>query len=186
MALFTDASFTGVALVQPYVSGAQLVTPGHPNDAVILTTSDGQTITVFDKVTNALRCLEFMHVHGQWLLQPSDDVMIVSVGYTKLLIMETTLINQKLITSFTPVYQGGRTLFAHRSMSQLLSLDDALQSVGFCKQTAAAFANNTDLVNGLNPTRIILVDWRFFASPTDADRGSLLYDPTPIVYDFVA
>ena len=186
MALFTDTSFTGIALVQPYVSGAQLVTPGHPNDAVILTTSDGQTITVFDKATNALRCLEFMRVHAQWLLQPSDDVMIVSVGYTKLLIMETTLINQKLITSFTPVYQGGRTLFAHRSMSQLLSLDDALQSVGFCKQTAAAFATNVDLVNGLNPTRIVLVDWRFFASPTEADRGSLLYDPTPIVYDFVA
>jgi hypothetical protein len=185
MALFTDASFTGVSLVAPFVGGTALVTPPHPNDAVVLQTSDGQAITVFDKASNALRCLEFMRQHGQWLLQPSDDVMIISVGNTKLLVMETTLINQKLITSFTPVYQGGRTLFAHRSMSQLLSLDDALQSVGFCKQTSTAFATNIDLVNGTNPTRIVLVDWYFFASPTEADKGSKLYDASPIVYDFV-
>ena len=70
-------------------------------------------------------------------------------------------------------------------MSQLLTLDDALQSVGFCKQASWPFDTNVDLSNGTNPTRLVLVDWHYFASPVSGDPGSKLYDDSTIVYDFV-
>jgi hypothetical protein len=71
-------------------------------------------------------------------------------------------------------------------MSQLLSLADALQSVGFCKNVEAAMNNNDDLKNSLNPTRIMVVDYFFQATLTDTAKGSLLNDPDPIVYDYTA
>jgi len=186
-ALFTTASFGAVTTYDtPKQAGATAPAVTNGTDTVTLQTSDGQNILVFDSKLTALKCIKFMYTRAQWLLQPSDDVMVVSVGATKLLVMETTLINQKLITSFQPTYQGGKVLFAHRSMSQLLSLADALQSVGFCKNVEAAMNNNDDLKNSLNPTRIMVVDYFFQATLTDTAKGSLLNDPDPIVYDYTA
>ena len=167
-ALFVSTSFgatTTYDIPKQGTSTAPAVLNG--TDTVTLQTSDGQNILVFDSKLSALKCIKFMYTRGQWLLQPSDDIMVVSVGATKLLVMETTLINQKLITSFQPTYQGGKVLFAHRSMSQLLTLDQALQSVGFCKNLEAAFSNNDDLTNAQNPSRIMVVDYFYMATLTD-------------------
>ena len=116
-----------------------------------------------------------MRQRDQWLLQASDDVFIVSCG-AKLFICEATLVNQKPFASFMPTYVGGQTRFAHRSMSSLMTLADALQSVGFCLQ-GQTMQNNSDLTNMQGPPRILIVDWNFLANPdpsAPATTGSIL------------
>jgi hypothetical protein len=127
--------------------------------------------------------MEFMRQRNQWLLQASDDVAIVSVGGVKLLLMEQTLVNQKLLASFSPSYLGGNTRFLHRTMSQTLSLDDALQAVGFAKLSSAPWQGNYDLAQSPSP-RILIVDWYFRSSTATSAAGSQLSDGTPISYDY--
>jgi hypothetical protein len=101
-----------------------------------------------------------------------------------MLVCENTLQNQKLLTSFVPVYVGDELQFVHRSMSCVVSLTEALRSVGFCVKSATPFAGNLSLRIG--QTNVALVDWNFQASPaTDAD-GSQLHDGAPLLYDFTA
>ena len=160
------------------VSGNVAPPTVHPNDPVVLQLNDTtREITVFSSLTNALRCMEQMRQREQWLLQASDDIFIVSCG-AKLVVCESTLINQKLFASFMPIYVGGQTRFAHRSMSSLMQLGDALQSVGFCLQ-GQTIQNNYDLINMQGPPNILIVDWNFSATPdpaSPATTGSLLDD----------
>jgi len=104
-------------------------------------------------------------------------------GGLKTQILENTLQNQKLLTSFVPVYTGDQLLFVHRSMSSVLSLTDALRSVGFCVK-GLPYNNNLDLRLGL--TGIQLVDWNYQASLSNSEEGTLLNDGTPLVFDFTA
>jgi len=181
MALFTEASFPTTDYDSPLgVSGA----PAHPNDPVTLQLSDGTSVTVYDKLTTALRLAAFMRQSSQWQVAASEDVTIVSAnGGLKTLIMENTLQNQKLLTSFVPVYTGDQLLFVHRSMSSVLSLTDALRSVGFCVK-GLPYNNNLDLRLGL--TGIQLVDWNYQARLSNSEEGSLLNDGSPLVFDFTA
>ena len=117
------------------------------------------------------------------MLQARDDVAIVSVGGVKLLLMEQTLVNQKCLASFSPSYLGGATRFLHRTMSQTLSLDDALQAVGFAKLSSAPWQGNYDLAQSPSP-RILIVDWYFRSSTAVSGAGSQLSDGTPISYDY--
>ena len=158
--------------------------PPHPNDQVSLQLADGTMVSVFDKQTTALRLLAYMRQHAQWQVYASDDVLCVSVGATKLLVLETSLTNQKLITSFLPIYLGDQVRWVHRTMSTVLSTTDALKSVGFCVKSALPYANNLDL--RLAGTGIQVVDWYYTASPQDSTSGSLLEDSSPIRYDFTA
>lgn len=150
-----------------------------------LTLTDGSTVQVFDQLDAALRCMEWMRTRNSpmWLLQASDDVVVVSVSSTKLLILEQTLVNQKLLASFAPCYCGGRTLFQHRTMSLMLTLEEALLSVGFAKTGTDPYASNIQLTAAPSP-HILVVDWNFRASPTAGTPGSLLEDATPITYDY--
>jgi hypothetical protein len=68
---------------------------------------DGTTETVFDSVQTALSCLAFMCVRNQYYLMASDDTMITNVSNVKLLILETTFLNQKPLSSFTLSYVQG-------------------------------------------------------------------------------
>ena len=89
--------------------------PAHANDPVSLTCSDGSTIVVFDTLATGLKCLESMRATGQWYIQATDEVMVVSVG-TKLLLLETTLTNQKLMQTYTAFYNtAGQTVFQNKS-----------------------------------------------------------------------
>ena len=65
----------------------------------------------------------------------------------------------------------------------MLTLQDALLSVGFAKTTSATYESNIQLTAAPSP-HIIIVDWYFKASPTVNDPGSKLEDQTPIVYDY--
>lgn len=178
-AIFTADSFPGVTLAQP--SGI-LTNPPAAADPVSILLSDGQNVVVFASVTVALQCLEFMRQRSQYLLQASDDVAVISTG-TKLILLEMTLTNQKLMSSYVLTYSGGRTLCVHRTMSQAVSLASALQSVGFAKLTAGEYTGNASLSEGSNPPRIRVVDWYYRANPSVGTPGSVLDDGTPIVYD---
>ena len=184
-AIFNASSFPAIINYDtPRVGATPASGATNLTDPVTIQLSDGQNVVVFDTKQTALRCLRFMHTRNQWLIQASDDVMVVNCGGAKIMILETTLINQKLITSFSPTYQGGCVLFSHRSLSQMLELDEALQAVGFCKHVEARFMNNDDLKNSANPTRIQLVDYFFRATLTGIEKGSKLEDEDPICYDY--
>ena len=183
MALYTDQSFPSIAPLGtipvpiPRISGNIAPPTVHPTDPVVLQLSDSTNVTVFTSLTNALRCMEQMRQREQWLLQASDDIFIVSCG-AKLIVCESTLINQKLFASFMPIYIGGQTRFAHPSMSSIMQLGDALQSAGFCLQ-GQTIQNNYDLINMQGPPNILIVDWNFSATPDPASPatvGSLLDD----------
>ena len=181
MALFTEAMLINTDYDLPE---GETGVPAHPNDQLTLQLSDNTLVSVFDKLTTGLRLLTYMRQHSQWQVAASDDVTVVSVNSVKGMILENSLINQKLITSFLPIYIGDQVRFVHRSMSTVLSLTDALKSVGYCLKADTPFANNLDL--RLGDTGIQLFDWNFMASPADSTSGSLLNDGTPIRYDFTA
>ena len=180
MALFTETQLSSITYDVPVGQTA----PSNPNAQVQLQLSDGSNVTVFDKLTTALRLMTFMRASSQWQVAANDDITVVSVGATKLLLLENTLINQKLITSFLPIYLGDQVRFVHRSMSTVLILTDALKTVGFCMLSSTPLANNLDMRT--NDTNLQLVDWNYESSPADSSSGSLLSDSSPIVYDFTA
>jgi len=179
-ALFTAAQFASVNVQQPVgtVGG-----PANASDQVRLGLSDGSSVLVFDSKVTALKCLAFMKERQQWMIQATDDVCIASISGTKLLVGESSLTFQKLLASFSPIYQGGKTLFNHRTMSQSLSLDDALQAVGFPKLSADPFRNNLDLKQANPNPNMLIVDWNYKESVSTYTDGSVLNDPTPLAYD---
>jgi hypothetical protein len=115
----------------------------------------------------------------------SDDIMIINVSNVKLLILETTFLNQKLMNSFTLSYVQGEVMGVHRNLSTILDLTDALVSVGYKRSSPANFANNWDLQEALpNPERphiqVVDVNYRSVVS-TSAD-GSQLNDNVQLMY----
>jgi hypothetical protein len=178
MALFLESQFSNAYDV-PEGLGP---TPAHQNAAVNLQLSEGTVAQVFDKLSTALKLLSFMRRNSQWNVYASDDVVCVSVGAAKLLVLESSLLNQKLITSYLPIYLGGEVRWASRTASLVLSTTDALKSVGFCHMGELPFSSNLDLRVG--GAHMQLVDWNYEASPASSSVGSLLSDPTPLRYDF--
>ena len=101
MALFTASQFSNGYDRPVGVTGQ----PAHPGDAVTLALSDGTQITIFDTLETALKLANFMRTHKQWTVAASEDVTIaLANGGIKMLVCENTLQNQKLLTSFVPVY----------------------------------------------------------------------------------
>ena len=177
MALFTGAKFPGVIYDRP-VGVDPTAQPAHPADTITLQMSDGTVQTVFDTLETGLKALTFLRTQGQWSCLANDDIMIVSVGAVKGLVMEQSLLNQRLLHSFMPIYQGGAVRWAARTASLVLSTGDALSSVAACSTTTPE--NNI----GLRDFNITLFDWNFMASPPDSTSGSLLADASPLHYDF--
>ena len=180
MALFTEGLFPLTFDLPVRVVG----TPAGANDPVVLQLGDGTQVTVFDTLTTALRLLAYMRRNAQWNVQGSDDIMVVPINAVKGMVLESNLINQKLVTSFLPTYIGDQVRFVHRSMSTVASLTDALRSVGFCHTSSLPFSNNLDL--RLGGTSIQLFDWSFVALPASTSDGSLLEDGSPLRYDFTS
>jgi hypothetical protein len=178
MALFTESQFLSTAFDVP--EGAS--TPAHQNDAVTLHMSDGTVSVVFDKLTTGLRLLAFMRTNSQWNVWASDDVVVVSINAVKGLVLESSLTNQKLITSYLPILLGGEVRWASRTTSLVLSTTDALKSVGFCHKLELPFSNNLNL--RIAGAHMQLFDWNYEASPPNGSTGSMLADPTPLRYDF--
>ncbi len=68
-------------------------------------------------------------------------------------------------------------------MSSVVSLTDALRTVGFCVK-GLPYVNNLDL--RLAGTGIQVVDWYYIASVSETEQGSRLSDGSPLVYDFTS
>ena len=149
--------------------------------AINLFMSDGTTNSIFDSVYTGLNTLEFMMSRNQYYLMASDDVDGV-----KLLILETTFMNQKLMNSFSFHYIRGKVRCIHRNLATIMDLTDALISVGYKKSTSVAFVNNFDLQETLvdgNRPRIQIFDLNYVANPSSSTAGSLLEDSPPINYN---
>ena len=101
----------------------------------------------------------------------SEDVVCVSVAGVKMLVMETSLINQRLLSLYAPIYMGGKVRWQHRSQSLVLDTGDALRSVG--SFAAGRLQTNADLA----PWGIQAVDWDYAA-------GTVLEDSVPLIYSF--
>ena len=63
-------------------------------------------------------------------LSPNEDITILNLR-SKLLILENTYINQNIMNSYVFTYHGSGVRAIHRSMSDTVSLPEALASVGF-------------------------------------------------------
>lgn len=177
MALFTAAKFPGVDYDRP-VGVDPAAQPAHPNDSITLQMSDGTVSTIFDTLETGLKALAFLRTQGQWSCLANDDVVVVSIGAVKGLCLEQSLLNQRLLHSFLPIYQGGAVRWAARTTSLVLDTGEALSSVGACSTTVP----QSNL--GLRDFNITLFDWNFMANPPDSTSGSLLSDATPLHYDF--
>ena len=178
--IFSDGSFPTIGAADFLVprvgvgSGAPVLRwPARPNDPVDLRMSDGTTVRVFENLVTALRCLELMRTRNQAYLAANDDVAVYAIGFTKLLVCENTLQNQRLLSSYAPTYDAGKTRFVHRSLSSVVTLQDALQSVGAVVR--GPLQRIDDLrAEGLHMT---LVDWKFDADASAiTSAGSVLDD----------
>ncbi len=125
------------------------------------------------KAMKDMKAMKAMKERGLWFLQASEDVVVVSSGYY-LLILEASLVNQKMLQQFTAISLSGRVLFQHRSCSQIVMLTAALQQSGYCMKAPLPFAGNYDLRSAPNPPAIQLVDWFYDAFPADSSSGSQL------------
>ena len=59
--------------------------------------SDGTLQNIFDAKTSALTLMNTMRRNKSWQCYASEDVICVAVGYAKLLVMQTSLVNQRLL-----------------------------------------------------------------------------------------
>ena len=177
--IFSDASFPNVGAYRylvPSIAGVTGV-PQQPYDAsgpVQLTLSDGRLVTVFNSGQTAARCLEKMRLASQSFLIASDDVIIIAISWTKLLIGEASLTFQRLMTSFSPWYANGVTRFTHRNLSSIMTLGDALSSVGFAALAGNQLQTNLDLAAA--QCHCLVWDYRYRSQPTTGTPGTLLDD----------
>ena len=173
MTIFTSSDFTGYTPSQP-TGAASLTDTG----SITLIKSDATTETVFDSLTTALKCLNFMNSKNMYYLMAGDDITIVNCQ-TKLLILENTFTNQKMINSYVFSYHGKKIKGIHRNLSNMVNLTDALISVGF-KTNNTIFQDNSDLtaIPDDQRPRIKIVDWYYFSGA----NGSLLEDTIQIVF----
>jgi hypothetical protein len=166
----TNTSAAGVSTV---------VTGGN----ISITKDDGSTVVVFSSVQDGLTCLQFMYSKNMYYLQASEDIMIINVSGVKLLILETTVMNQKLMGNYTFAYIRGKVRAIHRNLSTIKTLTDALVSVGY-QLKGSSFSNNYTLQGALttaNMPYIQIFDLNYVTIPT-ISTGSQLEDSTPIVY----
>ena len=174
--LLQASQFSSLTAPQLYdASGTLIAAPDHPTDPVTLTLSSGVTVTVFDSLTTALKVMKYMYEQNQWLLQ-LPKVMVVSVCHHKLLLMESTLTNQRLLQTFgAPLYEHGAVRYASRLSYETNDLQNALQSVGSLQMTP--LLDNSDLAS----VNIQVIDWNYMANAS-VGQGSLLVDPEPLHY----
>ena len=178
MALLSASDFTGYSDTYAVpASSTDVIFSG----SVDLILSTGITQQVFDSLSSALKCIHYMEANKLYSLSPNEDVTVLNLR-SKLLILENTYINQKMMNSYVFTYHGAGVRGIHRSMSDTVTLTDALSSVGFrCVGLPWSTDSNpkmeTDRADKDRP-RIQVVDW-VYKSPTLPHTN--LLDSNPIV-----
>ena len=178
MALFSASDFTGYTSTFAVPSGISDVLFAGSVDLIL---STGITQQVFDTLSTALKCIHYMETNKLYSLSPNEDVTILNLR-SKLLILENTYINQKMMNSYVFTYHGSQVQAIHRSMADMVSLSEALASVGF---RCIGLPWSTDINPKLQENRadkdrprIQIVDY-VYKSPTLPHTN--LVDSTPIV-----
>ena len=90
----------------------------------------GITQQIFDTLSIALKCIHYMEANNLYSLNPNEGVIIINLR-PKLLILENTYINQEMMSSYVFSYHCAEVRSIHRSMADMVSLLEALASVGF-------------------------------------------------------
>ena len=178
MALLNASDFTGYS--DSYAAPAGFNDPIFAG-SVDLDLSTGITQQVFDSLSSALTCIHYMEVNNLYPPGPNEDVTILNLR-SKLLILENTYINQEMMNSYGFTYHGAQVRAIHRSMSDTITLTDALSSVGFrCVglpwSTDCNPKMETDRADKDRP-RIQVVDY-LYKNPNLPHTN--LLDPSPII-----
>ena len=126
MALYSASDFTGYSAGYAVPSDVSDVLFTGPVDTIL---STGLTQQAFDSLSTAITCIHFMDQSRLYSLSPNKDITIINFR-SKLLIIENAYINQKMVNSYVFTYHGSEARAIHRSMADMLSLSDALASVG--------------------------------------------------------
>ena len=127
MALLSASDFTGYS--DSYAAPAGFNDPIFAG-SVDLILSTGITQQIFDSLSSALKCIHYMEANNLYSLSPNEDVTVLNLR-SKLLILENTYINQKMMNSYDFTYHGAGVRAIHRSMADTVTLTNALSSVGF-------------------------------------------------------
>ena len=127
MALLTVSDFNGYSNKYAIPSG---VSDPIFTGSVDIILSTGITQQVVDSLYTALKCIHYMEANNLYSLSPNEDVTIINLR-SKLIILENTYINRKMKNSYVFTYHGAEVKAIHRSMADMVSLTEALSSVGF-------------------------------------------------------
>ena len=127
MALFPSSDFTGYTSTFAVPNGVSDVLFAGSVDLILSTAITQQ---VFDTLSTALTCIHYMESNKLYTLSPNEDVAILNLR-GKLLILENTYINQRMMSSYVFTYHGNQVQAIHRPMADMASLSEALASVGF-------------------------------------------------------
>ena len=127
MALYQASDLTGFSDSYAVPAGSSDVIFTGSVDLILPT---GIIQQVFDTLSTALNCIHFMEQQQLYSLSPNEDVTITNLR-SKLLISENNYINQKMMNSYVCTYHGHQVQAIHRSMADMVSLSEALASVGF-------------------------------------------------------
>ena len=126
-----------------------------------------------------------MGANTLYSLTPNEDATIINLR-SKLLILENTCINQKMMNSCVLSYHGAEVRGMHRSMAGKVPVPEALASVGF-RCIGLPWNNDsnpkmqTDLADKDRP-RIQVIDY-LYKHPVIFHTN--LQDPSPIVISSV-
>ena len=75
-----------------------------------------------------------MEIDKLYYISPNEDITIIKLR-SKLVILENVYINQKMMSSYVFTYHGSEVRAIHRSMADMVSLPDALASLGFLSRS---------------------------------------------------
>ena len=128
MALLNHNDFDGFSATYISPVGVDVGTIFTGSVDIILST--GVTQSVFDQVSTVGKCIHYMESNNLYSLNPNEDITIINLR-SKLLILENTYLNQKMMNSYVFTYHGAEVKGIHRSMADMVTLDQALASVGF-------------------------------------------------------
>ena len=127
MALLNASDFTGFSDNYAMPNG---VSDPIFTGRVEITLPTGITQQVFDSLSTALTCIHYMETNKLNSLSPNEDITTLHLR-SKILVLENTCINQKMMNSYVFTYHGAEVKAIHRSMADMVSLPEALASVGF-------------------------------------------------------
>ena len=133
MALFEASDFSGYSSTWAVPAGE--ITPLFTGSVDLVMTTN-VTQVVFDTLSTALKCIHYMSANDLYRLSPNEDITIINLR-SKLLILENTYINQKLLNHYVFKYDtSGNVQAVSRNTSVVYNLEEALTNMGFrCVQT---------------------------------------------------